>query len=250
MAGAEGQGAHGGVDDVGAGFDPLEDGHRRQAGGVVAVDVHRDLDGGFQLPHQLVAGVGGQQAGHILDADGVGTHLLKGLGVGGEGLVGVHRAEGVADAALDMGPLLVGRLDGGLQVAGVVQRVEDADDVDAIGHRLLHEVLHRVVGVGAVAQHVLAAEQHLQLLVGQLPAQDAQPVPRVLVQKADAAVEGRAAPALHREVGDLIHFGQDGTHLIHGHAGGQQGLMGVPQDHLGDLDGLFGHSVRPPFSSA
>ena len=249
MAGAQGQGAHGGVHDVRAGLDALEDGHGSQARGVVAVDIHRDLDGGLQLLDQLIAGIGGQQAGHVLDADGVGPHLLQGLGVGRKGLVGVHRAEGVADAALDMGALLVGGLDGGLEVAGVVQRVKDADDVDAVGHRLLDKVLHRVVGVGAVAQHILAAEQHLQLLVGQLLAQDAQALPGVLVQEADAAVEGRAAPALHREVVDLVHFRQDGTHLIHGHPGGQQGLVGVAQDHFGDLDGLFGHSVLPPFSS-
>ena len=85
-----------------------------------------------------------------------------------------------------MGTLLVGCLDGSLQVAGVVQRVKDTDDVDAVGNGLLDEVLDGVISVGTVAQHVLAAEQHLQLLVGQLLAQDAQTLPGVLVQEADA----------------------------------------------------------------
>ena len=60
----------------------------------------------------------------------------------------------------------------------------------------LHEVLHHVVGIVLVAQDVLAAEQHLQLGVGQALAQLAQALPGVFVQKAQAGVEGGAAPAL------------------------------------------------------
>ena len=52
---------------------------------------------------------------------------------------------------------------------------------DAVGNRLLYKVLHSVICVGTVAQHILAAEQHLQLLMRQLLAQDAQTLPRILV---------------------------------------------------------------------
>ena len=148
-----------------------------------------------------------------------------------------------------MSAFLVGCLDGGLQVARIVQCIENTDHVDAVCNRLLHKVLNGIVCVGAVAQHVLAAEQHLQLLVGQFLAQDAQALPRVFVQKADAAVERSAAPALHGEVVDLIHFRQDGTHLIHGHAGGQQRLVGIAQDDFRDLDGLFSHCCHLSLSS-
>ena len=48
----------------------------------------------------------------------------------------------------------------------------------------------------SVAQDVLAAEQHLQLGVGQALFQGAQALPGVFVQKAHAHVEGGAAPAL------------------------------------------------------
>ena len=58
-----------------------------------------------------------------------------------------------------------------------------------------------------------------------------------------------AAPALHGEVVDLIHFRQDGTHLIHRHAGGQQRLVGIAQDDLGNLDRLFGHDCHLSLSS-
>ena len=186
---------------------------------------------------------------------------LGGVGLGGGTICGlssiilntgdvvVHGAQGIADAALNMCAFLVGRLDGGLQVAGVVQCVEDADDVDAVCNGLLHEVLDGVVSIGAVAQHVLAAEQHLQLLVGQLLAQDAQTLPGVLIEEADAAIKGSAAPALDREVRDLIHFGQDGTHLIHRHTGGQQRLVSITQDDFRNLDRLFGHGCHLFLSS-
>ena len=249
MAGAQAQGAHGGIDDVGTCLDALQDGHGSQTCGVVAVDVNRDADGLLQLLHQIVAGIGGQQTGHILDADGVCAHLLQGLGVGCKVLVVVHGAEGVADAALHMSAFLVGCLDGGLQVARIVQCIENTDHIDAVCNRLLHKVLNGIVCVGAVAQHVLAAEQHLQLLVGQLLAQDAQTLPGVLIEEADAAVEGRTAPALDGEVRDLVHLGQDGTHLVHRHTGGQQGLVGIAQDDFRDLDGLFSHCCHLSLSS-
>ena len=249
MAGAKAQGAHGSIDDISTCLDALEDGHGSQTCGVVAVDIHGDADGLLQLLDQIIAGVGSQQASHVLDADGVCTHLLQGLGVGCKVLVVVHGAQGIADAALNMCAFLVGRLDGGLQVAGIVQCVEDADDIDAVCNGLLYKVLNSIIGVGAVAQHVLAAEQHLQLLVGQLLAQDAQTLPGVLIEEADAAIKGSAAPALDREVRDLIHFGQDGTHLIHRHTGGQQRLVSIAQDDFRNLDRLFGHGCHLFLSS-
>ena len=249
VRGAQSQRAHGGIHNVGASLDALQDRHRGKTGGIVAVDVNGDLDSLFQLLNQIIAGVGLQQTSHILDADGISTHLLQGLGIVGKVLVVMNRAQRIADAGLNMCALLVGCLDGSLQVARVVQCIEDADDINAVGNGLLDEVLNSVICVGAVAQHVLAAEQHLQLLVGQLLAQDAQTLPGVLIEEADAAVEGRTAPALDGEVRDLVHLGQDGTHIVHRHTGGQQGLVGIAQDDFRDLDGLFSHCCHLSLSS-
>ena len=57
------------------------------------------------------------------------------------------------------------------------------------------------------------------------------------------------APALDGEVRDLVHLGQDGTHLVHRHTGGQQGLVGIAQDDFRDLDGLFSHCCHLSLSS-
>ena len=79
-------------------------------------------------------------------------------------------------------------------MARVVEGVEDAEDVDAVLRGELDEAAEDVVGVVPVAEDVLAPEEHLE---GRLaPGLDlAQALPGVLAQKAQADVEGRAAPA-------------------------------------------------------
>ena len=57
--------------------------------------------------------------------------------------------------------VLLGELDGGFQVAHIVQRIENTDDIDAVFNGLAAELLHHVVGIVLVAQDVLAPEQHL-----------------------------------------------------------------------------------------
>src|SRR5699024_9503843 len=63
------QRAHSSVDDIGTGFNALQNGHGSKTGSIVAVNIDGDLDGLLQLLDQVVAGVGLEQAGHILDAD-------------------------------------------------------------------------------------------------------------------------------------------------------------------------------------
>ena len=79
----------------------------------------------------------------------------------------------------------------------VVERVEDAEDVDAGRRRLLDERGRDRVRVGGVADGVAAAQQHLQADVGHGRTQVGQPLPRVLVEEAQRHVVRRAAPGLH-----------------------------------------------------
>ena len=75
----------------------------------------------------------------------------------------------------------------------VVQRVENTQDVNAVGNGLLHKILDGVVRVMAVAQHVLAAEQHLQQFGISLRAGGG---PTVLVQKRMQESNVSRCPAL------------------------------------------------------
>ena len=80
-----------------------------------------------------------------------------------------------------------------------VERVEDAEEVDAGRGRLLDEAADDVVGVVGVADGVRPAQEHLEQDVGDLLAQQRQALPGVLVQEAHGHVEGGAAPHLERE---------------------------------------------------
>ncbi|SAS02710.1 Uncharacterised protein [Klebsiella variicola] len=149
----------------------------------------------------------------------------------------MRRAGGVRKRTLGVGAVAADRLQGGLHVARVVHGVEDAEDVHAVFDGALHEALHHVVGVVAVAEQVLAAEQHLQRGLRHRLFQLAQADPRVLAEEADAGVKGGAAPALKGAVADVIQLSGDGEHIVETQTGGEQGLVGVAQDDIGNGNG-------------
>ena len=236
LGGAAGEGGDSGVDHIGAGLHRLQVGHEGQTGGAVGVDDqrqlgHRILDGG----DQIIGVLGAHDTGHILDADGLHTHALQVLHHLDVLLQGVNRAGGEADGAGGVGALLVGLVNGHLQIAHVVECVKNPDDVDAVLHGVLHKLAHHVVGIVLIAQDILAAEQHLQLGVGHLGADLAQPLPGVLPQIAQAYVKGGAAPHLGGVEAGLIHGLQDGLKLAVGEAGCDQRLVRVAQHRLRKL---------------
>ncbi|VVM71997.1 hypothetical protein PS624_01855 [Pseudomonas fluorescens] len=244
VAGARSEAGDRGVDVVGAVFDRLELAHGRQTRSVVRVDEHRQRLLGFQRADQFASGVRGQQTGHVLDRHRVATHGFHLLGLRHERINGVHRAGGVGDGALGMFTGSFHRFDGHAQVTHVVHRVEDTEHIDAIHRSLGDEGFDHVVAVVAVAQQVLPAQEHLQTGVRQRRAQLAQTLPRIFFQKAYAGVEGRAAPAFQRPVADFVELVADWQHVFGAHAGGEQRLVSVAQDGIGDKD-LLGHCCIP-----
>ena len=189
---------------------------------------HGILDGG----HQVIGLLGAHDTGHVLDADGLHTHLLELLDHLHVLLQGVDRAGGEADGAGGVGALLHGLLDGHLQIAHVVQRVENTDDVDAVLHGILHELAHHVIGIVLIAQDVLAPQQHLQLGVGHLGADLAQSLPGVLLQVAQAHIKGSAAPDLAGIIAGLVDGLQNGLKLAVRQPGRDQRLVRITQHGL------------------
>ncbi|MNZ75478.1 hypothetical protein D3C78_939560 [compost metagenome] len=244
VAGAPGEAGDRGVDVVSAVFDSLHLAHCSQASGVVGVDEHGQRLLGFQSLDQFASGVWGQQTGHVLDRHRVATHGFHLLGLVHEGLDGVHRAGGVGNGALGVFAGGFHRFDGHAQVTHVVHGVEDAEHVDAVDRGLGDEGLDHVVAVVAVAQQVLAAQEHLQAGVRQRGAQLAQTLPRVFLEETYAGVERRAAPAFQRPVADFVELVADRQHVFGAHAGGEQRLVGVAQDGIGNED-LLAHSYIP-----
>ena len=193
--------------------------------------VYRVLDGG----DQVIGGLGGQNTGHVLDADGAHAHAGHFLDHAHILVQGVDRAGGVGDSAGSKSAAAYRLLNGDLQVVDVVEGIENAHDVDAVFHRGADKAAHNVVRVVLVAQNVLATQQHLQLGVGHLGADLSQPLPGVLVQVAQAHVKGGSAPAFHRVESGLIHGLQYGLELVIAQTGGHQGLVGVAQHGFGKL---------------
>ncbi|GAA5753834.1 hypothetical protein Sent01_04514 [Salmonella enterica] len=149
----------------------------------------------------------------------------------------MRRAGGIAQRALGVRAVAAHRLQGGLHIARVVHGIEDAEHVHAVFHRPLNEAFHHIIGVMAVAEQVLAAQQHLQGSLRHGLFKLAQAQPRVFAEKADTGVKGGAAPALQRPVAHVIERGGNRQHVIKAQAGGEQGLVGVTQDDVGNGNG-------------
>ena len=242
LGSAVAQRGEGCIDDIHARLDGLKQGHIARARSIVRVQVDGDLHVLLEALDQAVGLVGQQQVGHVLDADGVRAQLLNLLGELDEIVLGMHGADGVAHSHFADAAVLLGGLDGRFQVAHVVEGVENADDIDAVLNRQAHELLHHVVGIVLVAEDVLAAEEHLQLGVGQGLAQLAQALPRVFVQKAQAAVKRGAAPALQGIIADLVENLAGGQHVFGAHTGCGLRLVRVTENRIGNQNlrhGLF-----------
>ena len=242
---AEGERHGGGVDDVDAGLDGLEVGHRSQPADVVAVQLDRDLELRLQAADELLGVERREQRRHVLDADGVGAHVDEPVRDVHVVVKGVHRRDRVDDGALEVLAGLLDRRGGGLVVADVVEGVEDAEDVHAVLRRLVDEPAHDVVAVVTVADEVLAAQQHLQRRAHDVLLDEAQALPRVLVQEAQRRVEGGAAPALERVEADGVHELEDGDHLGRVHPRRPQRLVPVPEGRVGDAYLARAHGVFP-----
>ena len=197
------------------------------------VQLDRQLHRLLQRLDQIIGDIRHEQPRHILHTDGVRPHLLDLFGVLHKIRDIVHRAGRIRHRHLHVRTLLpLGRLDGGLEIADVVERVENPDDIDPVRHGFLYKIFHHIVRIVPVAKHILPAEQHLQRGLRHVLFQGAQPLPRVLVQKPQARVKRRPAPAFERPIADIVQQFQRRQHLLSRHAGGDQRLMGVPQHGL------------------
>ena len=181
LRGAVGQGREGGIHNVHPRHSRHEIYHVAGAGGVVGMQVDGDRYRLLEAFHQRIGRRGQQQVCHILDADDVGSHLLQLPGQFYEVFLVMDGGDGVGQGSLYHAAVLLGGSDGLLQVAHVVECIEDPDDVDAVLNAFGAEGVHHVVGVVFVAQDVLAPEEHLQLRVGKSPAQLPQPIPGILL---------------------------------------------------------------------
>ncbi len=227
--------AHGRIQNIDSRLNGGLVAERRHSAGAVAVQVDGELDGFLEGSDQVVSRLGGNQAGHVLDADGIAAGLLQLDSHLDEVLNAVHRADRVTDCALDMGTPLLDGVNGGGHVADVIQGVENPEDSHPVPDCQAHELFHHVIGVMAVPHQVLAPEEHLERRVRDMLFESAEAFPRVFVQETDAGIEGRASPGFQGKKADPVHFAGHGQDVGGPEAGGHKRLVGIAQRGIGDL---------------
>ncbi len=153
----------------------------------------------------------------------------------------VKNISGVANRRLADGAGLQNGVDCDAHILDRVERIEDTEDIDALLVGLAHKFFDDVIGIRRVTHRVRAAKQHLEANVGNAPAQLAQPLPGIFVQKTQSRVEGCAAPHLDAEkIREPLRDGRSGGQKVVGtHAGRHQGLMRVAQRRVGDQQALL-----------
>ena len=122
------------------------------------MELDRDFHDLLDAFDDRIGVVGVEKAGHVLQADGVGAHFDELLRLLGVHVGRVDGANCVADSPLRVAGGFLDGLDGGLEVAQVVDGIEDAEDVHSVLDGELAELLDNIVRVVAVADDVLAAE--------------------------------------------------------------------------------------------
>ena len=117
-----------------------------------------------------------------------------------------------------------------------VQAVENTEHVDASLGSLFDEGLNDIVGVVGIAHTVGGAQQHLRHQVRHGHAQIAQALPGAFLQETIGHIEGRAAPALHREeLRQVRRIGRGhADHVDRAHTGRQKRLVPVSHRGVGD----------------
>jgi hypothetical protein len=165
--------------------------------------------------------------------------ILDALALFDPGFNIVHRTQGVGDSPLGVLTQAPDRLQRHLDIAHVVHGVEYPEYVHPVVGRTLHELRDHIVGVMAIAQNVLAAEQHLLRRIRHGFFQFPDPLPGILPQVADAGIEGGPTPGFQGPETHLVQFRRDRQHVIEAHPGGQQRLVGITQHHVSNTQRAF-----------
>ena len=101
-----------------------------------------------------------------------------------------------------------------LKITDIIQAVKNADDINAVCHGFLHEILDHIVCIRTVAKDILSAEKHLKLCIFEAVAELSQSLPRILFEETQGCVKCSAAPALYCVVSHFVHLVDDREHLL------------------------------------
>ena len=126
-----------------------------------------------------------------------------------------------------------------LKIPDIVQAVKDTYDINSIGGGFLHKIFHYIVGIGAISENILSAEEHLKLCMLESVAELSQPLPRILFKETQRCIKCCAAPAFDRVVPYFVHLINNRKHLFCCHSCGDQRLVCITKNRLCNLNRFF-----------
>ena len=149
------------IDHIDTGLDRFQISHIAHTAGKMGMDIDRHGKLRFERPHQLFGIIRRQQTGHILDTDRIGAHLHQLLCHLQKVFILMVGADSINKSTLYVRACFFGRPHRTFHIAGIVQRVKNTDDGNAVIDRAFHELSDNVISIMAVTQNILAAQQHL-----------------------------------------------------------------------------------------
>ena len=162
------------------------------AAGVMRMEVNGNFDFFAQGLDQRERGVRLAQTRHILDGQKMCAQLLQlpgHLDVVFQGIFWATLVEyvaGIANRGFADCACLQDCVDGDAHIFNGVQRIEDAENIDALLCGFADKINNHIVGIRGVADRICSAQQHLETNVGDTLAQFAQALPRIFVQESAA----------------------------------------------------------------
>ncbi len=161
----------------------------------------------------------------------------------------MHRAGGIGYCALQVCTGFLYLVHGALHVADIVQRIEYAEDIDAIFMRCSNEFIHNIVRIMTVTDKVLSPEEHLDRRVLQFSFEVAEPIPGIVIQKPDTGIKGRPSPGFNRKKTALIEIPCQREHVLRTEPGRDQRLVRIAEGCVRDLHFTGNDSIHGGTSS-
>ena len=226
------------IDYVCARLDGHEVYHVACTGRVMRVDMQLGLRLKFSLYffYHFIRRERQQQVGHVLHAYVVCAHILKRFGKFYKIFGGMHGASGIRYRRLAHAPPITVFFDGfhrSFEISHIVERIEYPYHADSVLYGLFDEFFNDVVGVMAISQKILPAQEHLYGRLFEVLFQIPQSVPRVLAQIPQTRVESRPSPCFERIVAHIVELRKHGLHLIETHTRSGKRLMRVAKNSIG-----------------
>ena len=111
----------------------------------------------------------------------------------------IQNIAGIADGGLADSAGFESGVERNAHVVNGVERIENAEDIDALAMGLGDKAPDDIIRIGCIADGVCAAKEHLEANIRDALAEPPQALPGVLVEEAERGVKGGAAPHFDAE---------------------------------------------------